>query len=105
MDAYGWSAVFVRMDKKTVASDLGFTVRRDDVYTLSYHEGDHVFKFGLELSGKPEEYNFILYTDSSISRTWQPPYEKEEVSAEKKREIIDRVLAAVKFMEKKALVV
>jgi len=26
----------MRMDKKTVASDLGFTVRREDMYTLGY---------------------------------------------------------------------
>lgn len=97
--------MFLRMDKNTVASDLGFSVRRDDVYTLSYHEGDHVFKFGLEVSGKQQEYNFILYTDSSMSRAWQPPFEKEQVSAEKKREIVERVLAAVQFMGKRALVV
>lgn len=92
------------MDKKTVASDLGFTVRRDDVYTLTYHKGDHVFKFGLEVSGVPQ-YDFLFYPDSSISRTWQPPFDKETVSAEEKQEIIDRVLAAVKFMGQNAMVV
>lgn len=96
--------MFMRMDKKTVASDLGFSVRRDDVYTLSYYEGDHVFKFGLELSGV-KEYDFLFYRDSSLSRGWQPPFDKEEVSPAKKKEIMDRVLSAVEFMGKKALVI
>ena len=97
--------MFVQMDKKTVASDVGFSVRRDDVYTLSYLEGERIFKFGLELSGRQEDYNFILYTDSSLSRGWQPPFDKETVSPEKKKEILQRVLSAVEFMGKKALVV
>lgn len=96
--------MFMRMDKKTVASDLGFTVRRDDVYTLSYQEGDHVFKFGLELSGD-KEYDFLFYPDSSLSRRWQPPFDQEDVSPEKKQEIVERVLAAVKFMGKNPLVI
>ena len=37
------------------------------------HEGDHVFKFGLELCGSQGEHDFILYTDSYLSRAWQPP--------------------------------
>jgi hypothetical protein len=89
--------MFMRMDKKTVASDLGFTVHRDDAFTLSYREGDHVLKFELELSGV-KEYGFLIYSDSSLSRRWQPPFDQEEVSPEKKREIMERVLAAVKFM-------
>ena len=35
----------MRISKNAVASDLGFTVHRYDVYTVSYHEGDRVFKF------------------------------------------------------------
>jgi hypothetical protein len=90
-------AVFLRMDKKTVASDLGFTVRRESVYTLSYQEGDRVLRFGLEVSGVPE-YDFILFPDGPSSRAWQPPFDQERLSVEKKKEIIDRVVAAVKFM-------
>jgi hypothetical protein len=96
--------MFMQMDKKTVASDQGFSVRREDVYTLSYQEGDHVFKFGLEPSGD-KEYDFLFYRDSSLSRTWQPPYDKEAVSPEKKNEILERVLSAVEFMGKKAFVI
>jgi hypothetical protein len=94
----------MRMDKKTVASDLGFSVHRDDVYTLSYHEGNHVLKFELELSGV-KEYDFIFYSDSALSRRWQPPFDKEEVSPERKKEIVERVISAVKFMEKNPLVI
>jgi hypothetical protein len=97
--------MFMQMDKRTVANDLGFSVRRDDIYTLSYHEGERILKFGLELSGRQEDYNFILYSDSSLSRGWQPPYDKEAISPEKKKEILKRVLSAVEFMGKKALVV
>jgi hypothetical protein len=96
--------MFMRMDNKTVASDLGFTVRREDVYTLSYREGDHVFKFGLEVSGV-KEYDFLFYRDSSLSRRWQAPFDQEEVSPEKRQQIVERVLAAVKFMGKKPLVI
>lgn len=52
--------MFMRLDRETVVSGKGFFVRRDDVYTLSYHEG----------------------------RACQPPFDKEGVSPEKKREII-----------------
>jgi hypothetical protein len=96
--------MFMRMDKKTVASDLGFTVHRDDVYTLSYHEGEHVLKFELELSGN-KEYDFLFYRDSSLSRRWQAPFDQEEVSPEKKQQIVERVLAAVRFTGKKPLVI
>jgi hypothetical protein len=92
------------MDKKTVTSDLGFTVHRDDVYTLSYHEGDRVLKFELELSGV-KAYDFIFYSNGPLSWGWQPPFDKEEVSPEKKKEILERVLSAVKFMGKTPLVV
>jgi hypothetical protein len=75
------------------------------VYILGYHEGDHVFKFGLELCGSQGEHDFILYTDSYLSRAWQPPFDKEDVRAEEKQKIVDRVLAALEFMGQKALVV
>jgi len=93
------------MDKKTVTSDQGFTVHRDDVFTLSYREGDHVFKFGLELYGNQQEYNFILYSDSSLSRGWQAPFDEEPLEPARKQEILKRVLAAVQLMGKKAMVV
>src|SRR5260221_13140524 len=90
------------MDKKTVASDLGFTVRRESVYVLSYQEGDRVLRFGLEVSGV-SEYDFILYPDGPSSRAWQPPFDQEGLSVEKKKEIIDRVVAAGKIKGQKPL--
>ena len=89
----------MQMDKKTVASDLGFTVHRDDAFTLSYREGEHVLKFELELSGL-KEYGVLIYSDSSLSQRWQPPFDQEAVSPEKKQQIVERVLAAMKFMGK-----
>jgi hypothetical protein len=52
-----------------------------------------------------KEYDFLFYRDSSLSRRWQAPFNQEEVSPEKRQQIVERVLAAVKFMGKKPLVI
>ncbi len=97
--------MLMRIKTDTVVSDQGFSVCRDDVYTVSYHEGNRVFKFGLELCGPGQDHDLILYSDSSLSRTWQPPYECEPLGSVSKETIVARVVSALVFMGKRVLVV
>ena len=61
---------------------------------MLYREGDHLMKICLEHTPGAPEGTIMIYGDST--RHWEPPYEKEPISKEKRRQIVERVGATFK---------
>ena len=93
------------VNKYAVESDEGFMVDRTGTsFTeaiMRYHEGPRVLELVLDYmeasAATPIEVKYIT--------NWNPPYEKEALSIEKRVEIASRICDAMKFLGDKCYVV
>ena len=85
---------FIRSGPQWVESDTGFIVRSAGRYKKEYVEGDHVLVVPIEHHGDP--FTVILYL--SKAQKWEPPYDKEQISADKLQKINVDIIAALKFL-------
>ena len=85
---------FRRTDAKTVTHDDGYVVREAFPRYAEYREGDHVLRFGAEMTGPRSPYAIILHGHTPPPR-WQPPFEGEALNTERLRTIIERVTAGL----------
>lgn len=74
----------------TVECDEGFSVRILGRAGLMYREGKQQLFVDSELLASPS--GMVIYTDSI--KAWQPPFERDEIDAAKKAQIIDNVRRA-----------
>ena len=75
-------------------SDLGFSVRFRGLHDVVYREGDRVLvAFRERLTGDPS-----VDIDSASIESWEPPWQNEEISSEKKRQILENICAALDFL-------
>jgi hypothetical protein len=84
-----------------IESDAGFSVELLGRTGLKYQEFDKVILVESE----------ILMTDvptvaiwKDHIRAWQPPYEKEEITEQKRTEIVNRICAAFKWRKSRVTV-
>ena len=54
-------------------------------YSIEYLEDDHLMKIEIDMRDP------VPYLDIAEVKAWDPPYEKEQVSPEKKQQIFDNV--------------
>jgi hypothetical protein len=79
---------------RSARSDEGYQVRLFGFRRgLQYSEGDHVLRVNIELSVSAN----IIYIDSL--KSWLPPHQDEKISEEKRRQIQQRVIAALDFLK------
>ena len=75
-------------------SDSGFLIRFRGLHDVIYREGDKVLvAFRERLTGDPS-----VDVDSASIESWEPPYQNEIISSEKKRQILDNICAALDFL-------
>jgi hypothetical protein len=82
---------FKRINFQGVESSAGFVVQIAGRFELQYIEHDHVLSVPIENS-----LVVIIYCDRSCR--WNPPFEEEEISETKRREILQNIEAALNFM-------
>jgi|HubBroStandDraft_2_1064218.scaffolds.fasta_scaffold420229_2 hypothetical protein len=79
---------------RSVWSDEGYRVRLSvPTRGLQYTEGNHVLRVHTELSTSG---NIICI--NSV-KSWLPPHQDEKISEEKRRQIQQRVIAALDFLK------
>jgi hypothetical protein len=76
-----------------IQSDSGFMVVRLGRAGLEYREGEKVMHVDAEML---HSNGFELFTNSI--RSWQPPYERETVTAAKRQQIVENICAAMSFV-------
>lgn len=75
-------------------SDLGFSVRIKGLHDVVYREGDRVLvAFREMLSGDPS-----VDIDSASIESWDAPFQDEIIPSDKRREILERICAALDFL-------
>ncbi len=77
-----------------VKSDSGFSVRFKGLHDIEYREGDKLLiAFRERLIGDPN-----MEIDSSSIESWEAPYEQENITPEKKQQILSNICAALDFL-------
>ena len=84
---------FRRSSARSVVHADGYEVHEALPRYAEYREGDHVLRFGAELTGRKSRYDIILYANGAVR--WQPPFDGEELSAERVGTIVERVSAGL----------
>jgi hypothetical protein len=80
-------------------SDEGYAVRLIGLRKgLEYSEGDHIRHFDVE-TASTEKASWIIY---DTKRGWEPPYQDEPLSVERREQIRHRIISALEFMKLKA---
>ena len=73
-----------------VKSDSGISIKFKGFHDIEYREGDKLLMAFMErLSGDP-----AMDIDSSSIKSWEPPFDKEPPTDEKKREILENICKA-----------
>lgn len=86
--------MLVRSDANTIQSSEGYLVQAVHIHDIRYQEGSYVLLVpGEILIGNP---NYALY--ASQIKLWNPPHDKEIISLEKKKQIIERICGALQFL-------
>jgi hypothetical protein len=84
--------MFRWLNKQGVESSSGFALQRVERFWYEYREADHVMRVMVEPGTLDEEID-----EESIAR-WLPPYESEQVTAQKKVHIEANISDALTFM-------
>jgi hypothetical protein len=75
-------------------SDSGFSVQFRGLHDLLYREGDKLLvAFRERLTGDPS-----VDIDSASIESWEPPHQDEIIFSDKKRQILENILAALDFL-------
>lgn len=83
---------FTSCNKQGVISDAGFSFYSIDRFHFRYQEGDHTAIFIVERGiGLTKIYCQDL--------TWDPPFENEIISQQRKDEIIKNIQESLRFMK------
>jgi len=84
---------FRRLLFNRVESDAGFRVKIRIVSGyIEYREGQKVATIGVD---RGSNVMALLYSSRSVK--WNPPYESELISEERTKEILENVVAALRF--------
>jgi hypothetical protein len=76
-----------------IESDAGFRVKiRIFSGYIEYREGDHTATIGVDSGAE-----VLALISSKSPIRWKPPYATELVSEQKRKEILDNVVAALRF--------
>jgi hypothetical protein len=83
---------------RSVVSDEGYRVRLLGLRRgLEYSEGDHVVRVGVERAAGPA--SWIIY--ATAIEGWLPPFQHESLAEETRREIRERIISALDFLNLK----
>jgi hypothetical protein len=76
-----------------IESDAGFRVKIR-IYSgyVEYREGQHVATIGVDRGT-----DVLALISANAPVKWNPPYESELISEERRKEILDNVVAALRF--------
>lgn len=94
----GIKKMFTKIGLQGVESSEGFIVGSVGRYELLYQEGEHKLIINIE-GGWDKDNKFFISIYTSTITHWQPPYENEPITEEKKQQIIQRICAALDFLE------
>ena len=86
--------MFRRAGSRSALHPEGYEVREHLPSFVEYREGDHVLRFGGELTGRKSVYDIILYPP----RSWQPPFEGEGLPPDRLATVIERVSAGLQIL-------
>jgi hypothetical protein len=71
-----------------------FTVTVPDIHKVEYAEGGRIATVEIEGGmSEPGQVDWLVYVRTFTG--WLPPHESEEISAEKRRQILDRMSQAL----------
>lgn len=86
-----------RVTNKLVCG-LGFEVYVPDIHHVLYKEGERAAAIEIEGGmGENGQVNWLVYTETLHG--WEPPKQAEDMSAEKRAEILSRVGEALKLLD------
>jgi len=88
---------FIWLNKQGVKSSKGFIVQSVSRHYFEYKEDKLTLSIEVE-SGQDDRgrYNLAVYAQNI--ENWDPPYDNEAISSEKKKEIIKNIGDALDFM-------
>lgn len=86
--------MFRRTGRRAAVHPDGYEVREHLPGFAEYREGDHVLRFGGEVTGRKSAYDIILYPP----RSWQPPFETEALPSDRLATVIERVTAGLQVL-------
>lgn len=90
--------MFNKLGLQAAKSSDGFSVEFVKRNELAYRENNYLLLVETEAGiDKQNNWCTIIYTSTIIQ--WQPPYENEVITEEKKQQIIQRVCATLDFLE------
>jgi hypothetical protein len=90
--------VFEWLNKMSVRSSEGFTLRRMHRFYYHYIEGSHRMQVNVEaLRAADGRYGEEI--DAASLQRWLPPHESEPVSPEKEAQIRHNIVEALAFMD------
>jgi len=94
----GGTEMFKKLGQNSVQSREGFVLSVISRNQLKYEEGDKIMMIDREAGvDRNNQWYTAIYT-SNITR-WQPPYDNESITEEKKQQIVQRVCAVLDFLE------
>ena len=86
---------FIRSGPQWVESKFNFIVRSADRYTKEYCESDHILRILVERIGDP--FSVIIHLSKAASL--EPPHQQEGITQDKRREISERIAAAMLYLK------
>jgi len=92
-------AMFQWINKQGVTSSEGFTVQSMHRHYYHYIEGDHVVRVVVEPCRDHQTGVYYEEVAESSFDKWEPPFENELLSAERRERIKQRFFDALEFME------
>ena len=89
--------MFQRISNKEIHG-LAFTVFVPNIHQIRYTEDRHIALIEIEGgTSKDGQVDWLIYRETL--RGWEPPFEKDEFSTEKRAEVLSRISESLTILE------